>query len=162
IFSERMRMKLLTHYLNEQSKNQHSIINWRENSINDLLFYSFRSTDYNRHTCPSTLHYHDYYELVIFIEGKIQYLCESEVYAPQYGDIILVPPGKLHMSMLTGDQTRYTRHVFYLYPSALDELGCGVLTSFIKTCSDGVMLTSMAHHARNEARWRGMGQRSFK
>lgn len=143
-------MKLLTHYLNSQTQNQFSIINWRENSINDLLFYSFRSTDYDRSTFPSVIHYHDYYELVIYIEGDIQYLCESEVYTPQYGDIILVPPGKLHMSMLTTEKSRYIRHVFYLYPTALDSVGCSVLTSFLEQCSEGMMMTSMNSHQRQE------------
>ena len=143
-------MKLLTHYLNSQTQNQHFVNNWRENSINDLLLYSFRSTDYNRSTFPSTIHYHDYYELVVFIEGDIRYLCESEVYTPQYGDIILIPPGNLHMSMLNEEQTKYTRHVFYLYPTAFDELGCGVLTSFVKKHSEGLMLTSMLHRTRQE------------
>jgi len=125
-------MKLLTHYLNGPHAQQSEERNWRENYINDSLFYSCRETRYTRQTYPSSLHYHEYYELVIFLEGDIHYICESETVRPQYGDIILIPPRKLHMSMINGDETLYRRHVFYFYPDAFDTLGCAALTNFLK------------------------------
>jgi len=124
-------MKLLTHYLNEQRKMHPEIVNWRENYINDSLFYSWRSTEYERDTYPTQLHYHDYYELVMFVQGDVRYLCEGQLYRPQPGDILLVPPKTLHMSMLDAPRTLYQRHVFYLYPDALDSLNCQVLTGFL-------------------------------
>jgi len=132
-------VKLLTHYLHSQ-KHQPSIKNWRENSINDHLFYSFRSTDYSKLTYPASIHYHDYYELVLFLDGDIHYLCESEVFTPKHGELIVIPPGKLHMSMINSNHTHYTRHVFYLYPDALDGLGCGILTTFLKRSAEGRIL----------------------
>lgn len=124
-------MKLLTHYLSALQQSFPPIVNWRENSMNDSLFYSFRDTLYTRETYPSRLHYHDYYELVIVSQGDIQYLCEGESYHPQRGDIILIPPRKMHMSMIAKDETRYIRHVFYLYPDAFDAMGCSALAAFL-------------------------------
>ena len=95
-------MKLLTHYLNSRPQQSPKLVNWRENSINDSLLYSCRSTAYNTQNYPSQLHYHDYFELVLFVEGDIRYICESQSYKPQYGDMILIPPKTLHMSMLDG------------------------------------------------------------
>ena len=143
-------MKLLTHYQNARKALQPEIINWRENYINDSLFYSCRSTDYSRQTYPSTMHYHEYYELVIFLEGDIHYIFESEVYPVQYGDIILIPPGKLHMSMINAETTRYKRHVFYLYPDAFDALGCSALTDFLKKNEGRYLLTTLGQKDRQE------------
>lgn len=124
-------MKLLAHYLNTLQQTRPEIINWRENDINDSLFYSYRSTCYDRQTYPSSLHYHDYYELVVIVEGDIRYICESAACQPQPGDVVLIPPRRLHMSQINADATRYQRHVFYLYSDALDALGCGALTGFL-------------------------------
>ena len=143
-------MKLLTHYLQVRQSTQPEVMNWRENYINDSLFYSCRSTSYNRQTYPSRLHYHEYYELVIFLEGDIHYICESNVYSVQSGDIILIPPRKLHMSMINSESTCYKRHVFYLYPDAFDALGCGALTDFLKKNQDRYLLTSLGHQDRRE------------
>ena len=134
-------MKLLTHYRNAQKQRHPEIINWRENDINDSLFYSYRSTRYDPQTYPSSLHYHDYYELVIFEQGDIQYLCEGQMYHPQYGDVILIPPKHLHMSILAGEATCYRRHVFYLYADALKPLGGQALTGFLENRPRGKYLT---------------------
>lgn len=87
------------------------------------MLYSHRSADFTRATFPSNLHFHEYYELVIFVEGDVRYICESSACLPRYGDVILIPPGKLHMSMINADSTRYVRYVFYFYPDAFDAFG---------------------------------------
>lgn len=134
-------MKLLSHYIENQKNSYHEIVNWSNHIINDMLFYSYRSTDYDRRTHPSQLHYHDYYELVVFEDGDIQYVCDSAVFHPRKGDIILVPPNKFHSSMIKAEQTHYVRHVFYFYPEAFDELGHGALLAFITRFPEGGMFT---------------------
>jgi len=109
-----------------------ALINWTGHDLNECLFYSYRDTVYDRSTYPADLHYHEYYELVIFLEGNVRYICESSVYVPQYGDVILVPPGQLHMSVLQGNRTRYRRHVFYLTQDAFDGARCGALSELLK------------------------------
>ncbi len=125
-------MKLIAHYPEQTSAPEGGKRNWRENYINDALYYSHRDTEYEKNTYPSTLHYHDYYELLIYVQGDIHYICENESYRPQYGDVLLIPPGCVHMSMLDGEHTRYERHVFYLYPDALDAADAGALTEFLR------------------------------
>lgn len=124
-------MKLLSHYIEQQTKQYPQIGNWKDHVINDMLSYSYRDTVYDRRTFPSNLHYHDYYELVVLEEGDIRYICEGRVYHPKHGDIILIPPGKFHMSAINCKNTRYRRHVFYLYPAAFDAIGHNALTSFL-------------------------------
>jgi len=143
-------MKLLSHYLENQKNFYPEIVNWINHAVTDSLFYSYRNTAYNRRTHPSHLHYHDYYELVVFEEGDIQYVCESSVYHPQKGDIIFIPPKKFHSSKLVGQETRYKRHVFYFYPDAFDAMGQGALVSFLERFREGGMFTPETAEQRRE------------
>lgn len=134
-------MKLLSHYIEHQKIFNRQISNWENHMIGDRIFYSYRDTMYERETYPSNLHYHDYYELVIFEEGDIEYVCDGCVYKPKYGDIILIPPSKFHMSMINCEKTHYKRHVFYLYPSAFDSIGYSDLACFLERTKNGDMFT---------------------
>ncbi len=133
-------MKLLSHYVQNPAEARHEIMNWENVLINDSLFYSCRSTYYDTNTFPSRLHSHDYYELVIFDGGEINYVCESRVYSPRRGDVIIIPPGKFHMSKLKGESTHYKRHVFYLYPSAFDAVG-DCLSAVLWQADDGLLFS---------------------
>ena len=141
-------MKLLSHYLQNKNDLRHEITNWENDLINDSLCYSYRSTVYDVNTFPSSLHSHDYYELVIFVEGEINYVCESSVYSPKRGDVIIIPPGKFHMSKLKGERTHYKRHVFYLYPNAFDAVGASLADILIRT-GEGVRF-SLSSREREE------------
>ena len=143
-------MKLLSHYMEYQAKQNPKIANWENHIIGDSLSYSYRSTTYDRTTYPSNLHYHDYYELVIFEEGNINYICEGQIYHPQFGDIILIPPSKFHMSAINCESTCYKRHVFYLYPSAFDAIGHNSLTRFLTSTCDADMFTFNSLKSRQE------------
>ncbi len=143
-------MKLLSHYIEQQNNLNQSISNWRNHNIVDMLFYSFRDTFYDRHTYPSSLHYHDYYELVVFEEGDISYVCEGRVYKPNRGDIILIPPGEFHMSVINLEKTRYKRHVFYLYPSAFDDISHGALTDFLDKIKKSEMFAFSSLESRQK------------
>lgn len=136
-------MKLASRYKENITAKDPQIINWRENDLSESLYYSYRTTHYNSKTFPSLLHCHDYFELVIFEEGDIHYICESDTYRPKKGDILLIPPGVFHMSVIRCDRTLYKRHVFYLYPNALDIFGCSVLTDFLKSQNNNLAVLSL-------------------
>ena len=134
-------MKLLSHYIEHLMKRYPETVNWKNHTVCDKVLYSYRDTVYDRDTYPSDLHYHDYYELVFFEEGDIKYVCEGSVFYPKYGDIILIPPGKFHMSVIDSDSTHYKRHVFYLYPFAFESIGHSELTSFLNRTKNGDIFT---------------------
>ena len=123
-------MKLVTYFPNPQAQPIKGP--WRQYDITDSLIYSHRSTEYDRASYPSSLHFHDYYELLVFVEGDVRYICESSSALPRFGDVIIIPPGKLHMSLINSDHTRYERYVFYLYPEAFDSVGGRPLLHFME------------------------------
>ena len=143
-------MKLLSYYINTRKTLLNEIINWREHYITDNLCYAFRKTEYTPQTYPANLHYHDYYEIVIYLYGDIQYICESNVWKLQYGDIVLIPPKKLHMSEIMASHTYYIRHVFYLNEEAFSAIGCEALTAFMVNHPMGGLLSSLQHAERQE------------
>ncbi len=136
-------MKKASYYKQGNKENTEQIINWQDHDLGNSLFYSYRSTLYNSNTFPSSLHYHNYYELVILEEGNIDYICESTCVHPKIGDILLISPGMFHMSKIGCEETHYKRHVFYLYPDAFDALGCETLVDFLKTASKGLTVFSL-------------------
>ena len=56
--------------------------NWQNHYITPSLYYSHRDTIYTAETYPANLHFHDYYEIVLVMQGDIRYLCEGNVYLP--------------------------------------------------------------------------------
>ena len=142
-------MQLFSHYLWSQQTATHTK-NWQNHMIGDGLLYAARNTSYNARTYPSDLHYHDYYELVIFERGNIRYVCESRVYYPTLGDIVLIPPGKFHMSAINDEHTQYKRHVFYFYPSAFDQAGFSCLFAFLKEQPSHVLFSLLSHTDKQE------------
>ncbi len=124
--------------------------NWREYAVGDNMIYSYRSTEYDYATFPESLHFHDYYEVVVFVKGNIRYICEGDSLVPEYGDVIIIPPARLHTSMITTGSTEYTRHVFYLFPSAFDGIGGAPLLAFLQNSRSGRFYISLKPNRRQE------------
>lgn len=143
-------MKLFSYYLENKKNLYLNTENWTNNVINDMLLYSYRNTKYSRVAYPSNLHYHDYYELLIVEEGNIKYICDSTVYYPKFADIIIIPPGKFHMSAINDENTTYKRHVFYFYPSAFDAISFSCLCSFLDEMKSGAMFSLESYTEKQE------------
>ncbi len=125
-------MKLLSHFLNSAAETTSPVKNWKNHVIKGSLVFSHRDTYYKNTSFPSNLHYHDYYELIVIEKGEIKYVCEEKVYYPHPGDIILIPPGELHMSEITAKETHYVRNVFYFYPGSFSVMGFESLSEFLR------------------------------
>ena len=124
-------MDLKSYFISTVAANSAETNNWKNYFINPYLYYAHRETEYSKETYPAGLHFHDYYEINIVEGGDISYICDTFTHAPQYGDVILIPPGKLHLTTLTQPQTKYQRYKLYLYENALDSIGCSALLSFL-------------------------------
>jgi len=120
-----------------------SSVNWQYLTVNDHMIYSPRSTHYTRSTFPEGLHFHDYYEVLLYVEGDVRYIWESTSFLMERGDLIVIPPSYLHMSRINSDETTYSRYVFYLYPNVFDAFGGGALLDFLHANDGQPFLASL-------------------
>ena len=89
---------------------------WTDYYINGLALFSRRRVFYDVENFPDKLHGHGFYELVIFLGGTVSYVSGDQVYTPQYGDIVIFPPGCEH-TVRTSKDGIYDRAVIYLEPA---------------------------------------------
>jgi AraC-like DNA-binding protein len=59
-------------------------------------------------------HSHDYYEIFFFLDGVVTYYIEENVYELLPGDILIIPPGKMHRPVITSAEYVYDRIVLWL------------------------------------------------
>lgn len=67
-------------------------------------------------TKPIYFHSHDFYEIYFFVEGSVTYYIENESYELSSGDVLVIPPGKLHRPVFEGEKV-YDRYVLWIYAS---------------------------------------------
>lgn len=67
-------------------------------------------------------HYHDFYKILVFLEGNINYTIEGRTYSLLPYDILLVDKGQIHMPRALS-QKPYERIILYLSPALLDSGG---------------------------------------
>ena len=67
-----------------------------------------------KHSEPVPFHSHDFYEIYFFVDGNVKYYIEDESYDLTKGDILIIPPGKLHRAVVRKDQL-YDRYVLWIY-----------------------------------------------
>lgn len=82
-------------------------------------------------------HSHDFYEIYFFVDGNVKYYIENESYDLTKGDVLIIPPGKLHRPVIE-ENTVYERYVLWLYGvGLLSNEGIGTAISEInKTVSE--------------------------
>lgn len=129
-------MKLFPHPLSASTYRGLASTSWTNVDVNDRLFSSYRCDYLDQLTFPSGLHFHDYYEVVVILAGDIRYVCENVTVKPEHCDVIVIPPGKFHMSLIAADETQYIRQVFYFYPNAFSAYQCDALLDFTRTVTD--------------------------
>lgn len=69
-----------------------------------------------KYSNPVLFHSHDFYEIYFFVNGNVKYYIEDETYDLTRGDVLIIPPGKLHRPVIQNDRS-YDRYVLWLYGS---------------------------------------------
>lgn len=69
-------------------------------------------------------HSHDFYELYVFLSGNVTYYIEEKVYKLCAGDLLLIPPGKMHRPVVSKNAV-YERMVLWINAGFLQTLGGG-------------------------------------
>ena len=82
-----------------------------------MFNFNYKEIDFahklNWHTLPSDdfkKHMHDFYELIFFVHGEVDYMIESKSKKLVSNDIILIPAGLLHYGVANVD-VEYERYV---------------------------------------------------
>lgn len=60
---------------------------------------------------PAQFHYHDFWEVYTFLSGTVTYHIEDKVYHLCAGDVLVIPPGKMHCPHITFQSEDYERIV---------------------------------------------------
>lgn len=63
-----------------------------------------------------TFHSHDFYEIIFFLGGEVEYYIEARTYNLVYGDILIIPPGKMHRMVITKNKDFYDRIILWVSP----------------------------------------------
>ena len=91
-----------------------NVLGWTDNSVTPSLMFSHRSTPYTRESFTEGLHNHDFYELLIYVDGDIEYIKDDTVIRPQKYSAIWFAPGQMHTARLLSP-SHYERYVVYFH-----------------------------------------------
>lgn len=85
---------------------------WIDTVIDEHLVYSHRQNKYTQDTFTEKLHFHECYELLIYIKGDVEYIVEEKKITPSSPIVVWFEPGKMHTGKLLSP-SNYERYVFY-------------------------------------------------
>ena len=71
-------------------------------------------------------HAHDFLELYLFLDGSVTYYIEDQVYDLCPGDLLIIPPGKMHRPVIANEHAAYERMVLWInleYLARIDGAG---------------------------------------
>ena len=112
---------------------------WIDVPVDGAMIYSHRNTYYTRETFTEGLHAHDYYEMIIYIGGDVEYINENTLLTPSPYTVIWFRPGMMHTARLSSAST-YERYVFYFDPTFFQVGGVDVpMIDFIDRSSGFAM-----------------------
>lgn len=84
--------------------------------MNDIYKISHNQENDNR---PIYFHSHDFYEIYFFVKGNVTYYIENESYTLSKGDILIIPPRKIHRPVIETADQPYDRYVLWIYDTNL-------------------------------------------
>ena len=75
------------------------------------------------------LHHHDFYEVYLFLRGRVEWRIEGRLYRPQPGDLLLISPMELHQMTVDPQAGPYERIVLWIGRRYLEGFGGGELAA---------------------------------
>lgn len=100
---------------------------WTDYLIAGKIILSHRENDYSCTDFPEYLHTHDFYEIVVYLGGDMQYIADNQYLEAKSGAVILTKPLSVHMVRLMSPSF-CDRYVLYFkrdlgLPPALSDTG---------------------------------------
>lgn len=88
---------------------------WIDTAVDHKLIFSHRNTRYEKDTFTERFHMHEYYELILYISGDIEYINENTLITPSSHAVIWFKPNQMHTGRLR-NPSQYERYVLYFFP----------------------------------------------
>ena len=88
---------------------------WTDTAVDRRLIFSHRNTWYEKDTFTEKFHMHEYYELILYIKGDIEYINENTLITPSPYTVVWFKPGQMHTGRLQ-TPSQYERYVLYFFP----------------------------------------------
>lgn len=88
---------------------------WVDTAVNHELIFSHRNTWYNQDTFTEKFHMHEFYELIFYIKGDVEYLNENTLINAAPYMVTWFKPGQMHTGRLL-KPSQYERYVIYFSP----------------------------------------------
>lgn len=87
----------------------------KENKAQVMLEEGFEA-HHNRDPYFRTIefHAHDFLELYLFLDGSVTYYIEDQVYDLCPGDLLIIPPGRMHRPVIANERAAYERMVLWV------------------------------------------------
>lgn len=87
----------------------------KENKAQVMLEEDFEA-HHNRDPYFRTIefHAHDFLELYLFLAGSVTYYIEDQVYDLCPGDLLIIPPGRMHRPVIANERAAYERMVLWV------------------------------------------------
>ena len=81
----------------------------------NMLTHSFEVFHY-KDACldPVAMHHHDFFEVYLFLSGRVEYRVEGRTYCLAPGDLLLISPLELHQPIVEASQKPYERIVLWI------------------------------------------------
>ncbi len=66
--------------------------------------------------------FHHFFELYLFLDGEIEYISARHKQKLSPLQLVVIPPGKYHQFVLSGDESKYKRYVITFEPEFLKDI----------------------------------------
>lgn len=110
-------MKALDNYFyshavkdNKQTKFENK--RWTDWFVDSEMIFSYRKNYYNRETFTEGLHTHNYFELLFYVKGDVEYIQNDKIVRSEPYTVLCFQPGTMHTARLVSD-SEYERYVLY-------------------------------------------------
>lgn len=98
--------------------------------------------NYTERSVVTEYHTHNFYEVLFFLSGSVEYAVESRLYLLHPGDIILTNNSELHKTIIK-DGKPYERYVLWIQPTFIETVNRQFPGVSLTACFDS---TAKLHH----------------
>ena len=85
---------------------------WTDFAVGKSLVFSHRNNYYTKQTFTEGMHSHEYYELIIYLSGAVEYINEKSSFTPHSPCAVWFKPNEMHTARLLAP-SNYERIVLY-------------------------------------------------